>query len=141
MSAPAFRSVDQHTGDVANRGDFDAECAANRAVMDWIDADPSRRLVGCTPAMVAGLAVNAYRETLGSAPVVAEPEPDSAKIRRDLAHLIDRYHRDAADADQQAAITNLASLLRHSMACNLALTTEIEHYTQEAAGARSEASQ
>lgn len=51
--------------------DFDAVTAAYVAVRNWIDdpdygRDGRRGLIGCTPAMVAGIAVNAYREALNS---------------------------------------------------------------------------
>jgi hypothetical protein len=45
--------------------DFDAVTAARRAVMEWVDRpDNDATLIGCTPAMVAGVAVNAYRAAL-----------------------------------------------------------------------------
>lgn len=62
VSAEARR---QQQGD--RPADFDAVTAAYRAVMEWIerpDADPRRGLTGCTPAMVAGVAINAYRAAL-----------------------------------------------------------------------------
>ncbi|OBK22543.1 hypothetical protein [Mycobacterium asiaticum] len=46
--------------------DLTAECAAYKAVTDWIDAQPSRGLIGCTPSMVAGVAINAYRDALAA---------------------------------------------------------------------------
>ncbi|MDP7729523.1 hypothetical protein [Mycobacterium sp. TY813] len=44
--------------------DLTAECAAYKAVTDWLDEQPSRGLIGCTPSMVAGVALNAYRAAL-----------------------------------------------------------------------------
>lgn len=47
--------------------DFDALTAAYRAVTEWVDRpDNGAALIGCTPAMVAGVAVNAYRAALMS---------------------------------------------------------------------------
>ena len=46
--------------------DLAARTAANRAVMAWIDADPGRDLVGCTPSMVAGVAINAFLDAGGA---------------------------------------------------------------------------
>ena len=49
--------------------DFDAQTAANVAVMKWIDSsDGLRRLVGCTPSMIVGVALQAYRESLAAKP-------------------------------------------------------------------------
>jgi len=44
--------------------DFQAATRAYKAVADWIDADTGRSLFGCTPSMVAGVAINAYRVAL-----------------------------------------------------------------------------
>lgn len=57
------------------RGEFEAQIAANKAVMEWIDADSSRKLIGCTPAMVAQLAVDAYRKRIRQGVVLADGEP------------------------------------------------------------------
>lgn len=47
--------------------DFDAVTAAYKAVMEWFDRpNNDAALIGCTPAMVAGIAVNAYRAALMS---------------------------------------------------------------------------
>ncbi|ORA38069.1 hypothetical protein [Mycobacterium aquaticum] len=52
-------------GTVYLPGDFDAVTAACRAVMEWVDrSDNNAALIGCTPSMVAGVAVNAYRAAL-----------------------------------------------------------------------------
>ena len=40
--------------------DFGARIAADRAVMDWVDGDNGVGLVGCTPSMIAQVAVDAY---------------------------------------------------------------------------------
>lgn len=60
----------------AERAEFEAMTAACRAVLQWIDADPSRDLVGCTPAMVAHVAVLAYKRAITGAaePVANNPE-------------------------------------------------------------------
>ena len=47
--------------------EFVAKCAATRAVMAWIDADPRRALVGCAESMIVGIAINAYRDSLMNA--------------------------------------------------------------------------
>lgn len=49
-----------------SESEISAECAASKAVTDWFDAQPSRGLLGCTPSMVAGIAINAYRQALAS---------------------------------------------------------------------------
>lgn len=51
----------------AERAEFEAQSAASRAVMAWIDKPhsdgaPGPALIGCTPAMVAQIAVDAYRK-------------------------------------------------------------------------------
>lgn len=70
------------------------------------------------------------------APAYEAAQPDSKVIARDLAKLIDRYFHHAADADQRTVIENLAGMLRHLSASNLALSTEIEHYAAAEAQAR-----
>jgi hypothetical protein len=55
------------TDHIDNRIEFDAQTAAARAVMEWIDKplppeEPRRALIGCTPAMIAQLAADAYRD-------------------------------------------------------------------------------
>lgn len=52
-------------GDPNRPADFDAVTAAFGAVMEWVDRpDNNAALIGCTPSMVAGVAVNAYRAAL-----------------------------------------------------------------------------
>lgn len=50
--------------------------AANKAVMAWIDADPRRGLVGCTPAMIAQVAIDAYLEAVTRSFKEATTNPD-----------------------------------------------------------------
>lgn len=61
---PVVTAADHFTSN--ERIEFDAQTAAARAVMDWIDADPARALVGCTPSMIATLAVNAYQDSVNA---------------------------------------------------------------------------
>lgn len=50
----------------AERIEFEARIAADKAVMDWVDrGDNNVALIGCTPSMIAGVAVNAYKKALG----------------------------------------------------------------------------
>lgn len=56
----------QRKGTHSAPAEFVADTAAAGAVMQWIDSDPNRGLVGCTPAMVAGVAVNAYRKAINT---------------------------------------------------------------------------
>lgn len=50
----------------AERAEFEAQTAAAKAVMEWVDQpDVNACLIGCTPAMVAQIAVNAYKKALG----------------------------------------------------------------------------
>lgn len=70
---------------VDNRIEFDAQTAAAGAVMDWLDADEYRAFIGCTPAMVAQIAVNAYRRSREQACSITTVEqldtlPDRAVI-------------------------------------------------------------
>lgn len=41
---------------------FAEDVAAAKAVAEWIDADPARELIGCTPAMLAQVALSAARK-------------------------------------------------------------------------------
>lgn len=56
-----------------------ASAAASKAVAAWFDADPSRGLIGCTPSMVAGVAINAYQSASLSA-VDHEPTIEETKL-------------------------------------------------------------
>lgn len=103
---------DVATPDLYWPADFDAMTAASVAVREWIDdpdygRDGRRGLIGCTPAMIAGIAVNAYRAALMSVshedlaahiaadmsqqgclrPTEAEPYADSA-----ASSLLDDFH-------------------------------------------------
>ena len=49
-----------------NESEISAECAASKAVTDWFDATSPRGLIGCTPSMVTGIAINAYRQALAA---------------------------------------------------------------------------
>lgn len=69
----------------------------------------------------------------------AAPEPTSKELAREVAALVDRYYSTARTDSDQAAIVNLAGLLRHATAYTAALTTEIAHYASDAAEARDEA--
>lgn len=70
FSAAVRVSPDPVFASAAERVEFEAMCAAYRAVNEWIDAEPSdgvrRALVGCTPSMVAGVAVKAYVKALAA---------------------------------------------------------------------------
>ncbi|WP_133057939.1 hypothetical protein [Mycolicibacterium conceptionense] len=49
----------------ARPNDWDAVMAAYDAVAEWLDrADNGAALIGCTPSMVAGVAIKAYRTAL-----------------------------------------------------------------------------
>lgn len=75
------------------------------------------------------------RTRLNSADAVPEWKP----LAEGMALLIDRYYGMAAGCDQEAAITNLASLLRHASAFSAALCREVEHYATDARDAREQA--
>lgn len=51
------------------RREFDAQTAAIKAVSDWLatsgERGPEAALINCTPSMIAGVAVNAYKQALG----------------------------------------------------------------------------
>lgn len=44
--------------------EFQAQTAAAVAVMDWLAADEARAFIGCTPAMVTQIAIQAYTSAL-----------------------------------------------------------------------------
>lgn len=77
--------------------------------------------------------LEALRARVGDTAVVV---PEWKPIAAGLTVMVERYYALAADASQEAAITNLASLLRHASAFAGAVCTEIEHYAFEAAEAR-----
>ncbi len=62
----------------------------------------------------------------------------SKHVFGEIARLVDRYQSLAADDDQRTQIVNLASLLRHTAACNAALAREIEHFESDAVTADAE---
>jgi hypothetical protein len=53
-------------------------------------------------------------------------------IAEGIGQLLDRYHRDAADTDQQAALANVAGLLRHCSVFAAALAGEVHHWAAAA---------
>ncbi|OBC14097.1 hypothetical protein A5784_30835 [Mycobacterium sp. 852013-50091_SCH5140682] len=56
---------DEFVDEAVLPADSDAVTAACRAVMEWVDRpENDAALIGCTPSMVAGVAVNAYRAAL-----------------------------------------------------------------------------
>ena len=84
---------------IDNRIEFDAQTAAAGAVMDWLDGDEYRAFIGCTPAMVAQVAVNAYRRSREQACAITTVEqldalPDEAIVRSNSGvswHKSSRY--------------------------------------------------
>lgn len=81
------------TDPIRNRIEFNAQTAAAVAVRDWIDNstpsdpfEPRPALIGCTPAMVAQTAVDAYRRSREQACAITTVEqldalPDGAIVR------------------------------------------------------------
>lgn len=74
------------TDHVDNRIEFGAQTAATRAVARWLDNTPPARLIGCTPAMVAQVATDAYRRSRDAACIITtvaqlDALPDGAVIR------------------------------------------------------------
>ena len=62
-----YDGADHRADGVDRRADFNAYIAANKAVTDWIDdpgAEPGRGLIGCTPATIAQMAIDAYKKAL-----------------------------------------------------------------------------
>lgn len=53
------------------QAEFEADLEAYEAVRKWVDETPGVMLVGCTPSMIAGVALNAYRKALGAEPASA----------------------------------------------------------------------
>lgn len=80
------------SGYIDDRTEFEAQTAASVAVMDWLDADEYRAVIGCTPAMVAQIAVNAYRQARDAAIITTTPElitDGLADIRACAAYVSD----------------------------------------------------
>lgn len=61
-----------------------------------------------------------------------DAKPEWKPLAAGIAMMVDRYYQHAATADQEAAIVNLASLLRHASAFAGALCREVEHYAADA---------
>lgn len=109
MTAPMFRSVDALTGE---------------------RQDPSKFFAAAGPGADARLAeLEALRAENAA---LKFKTPESTVLAHGIARLVDRYLHDAADADQRAALINLASLLRHSTAMCAAFGSELHHYESEA---------
>ncbi|MHC9291996.1 hypothetical protein ACRCUN_05985 [Mycobacterium sp. LTG2003] len=68
---------------------------------------------------------------------VAEIATDAKASARGLARLIDRAYHAVAE-DDRAAIENLAGMLRHVSAANVAMATEIQRYAADAERLRDE---
>lgn len=87
--------------------DFDAQTAANVAVMKWIDSSGGlRRLVGCTPSMIVGVALHAYRESLAAKPPppphrmeawVTAPSESWAALQASILDVADAATREFID--------------------------------------------
>ncbi|AVO21349.1 hypothetical protein PBI_MEGABEAR_39 [Mycobacterium phage Megabear] len=93
--------------------------------------DPADAWDGERPVMTLADKAIAAAVAAGSSEV-----PAWQPIAAGIAVLIERYYANAADATQEAAITNLAGLLRHASAFNAAVCREVEHYATEAREAR-----
>lgn len=68
-----------------------------------------------------------------------DAKPEWKPLAAGIAMMVDRYYAAAADADQEAAIVNLASLLRHASAFASALSREVKHYAADARDANERA--
>jgi len=101
MSAPLNRTLDQHTGDV--RPNPNPDTAAYLAVMAWIDAEPTRALVGCTPSMVAAVAIDAYRKTSTDPNILAEARSELDDALTQLRRVTESNHGLAIFAGQYEA--------------------------------------
>ncbi|AER47703.1 hypothetical protein DORI_54 [Mycobacterium phage Dori] len=64
-------------------------------------------------------------------------EVDARTAAKGLARLIDRAYHEVSEGDRPL-IENLAGMLRHLSAANVALGTEIQHYLADAMQARDE---
>ncbi|WRQ08183.1 hypothetical protein JDBV06_00785 [Mycobacterium phage dwieneke] len=63
---------------------------------------------------------------------------DAKAAAKGLARLIDRAYTAVSSDDDRPLIENLAGMLRHLSAANVALATEIQHYAADAMQARDE---
>lgn len=79
---------------------FRARVAASRSVMAWLDLDPGRGLIGCTPAMISQVAVDAYcRMGGGSA-------DDLAGVRAELDNVMFEFRRLGESIAGLTSLTN-----------------------------------